>query len=652
MANKKSAICGSWHSPITADKVARSARGLSQLKADGQTLYWVEQFPEQKGRRVIMRRNRHGEFCEITSRDYSVRSRVHEYGGGDYAVQANVLFFVNDSDQRVYRQDKNHAVTVLTPIPDSPMASRYADLSVTPDGSYVICVRETHLATKEVINEIVAIATDGSLTVTVLLSGNDFYASPQVSADGKHLLFLTWNHPQMPWDGTWLKLAVLDKKLVASNIITIAGGSNESVCQPCFGPGGAIYFVSDKANWWNLYRYHEQEVCRVFMVDAELGYPAWIFATRCYTVFKDGRIFCLLNEKGRYSMVMVDGEEVETIASDHDAFQPYVASIGRKVFCIGAHAASADAILAVDTQEHTVEMLHSSSTLLLDSNYFSLPESIEFPTDAGKTAYAYFYPPKNPVYSSEPNELPPLIVTCHGGPTAAASTALNLKIQYWTSRGFAVVDVNYGGSTGYGRSYRERLQEQWGVVDVADCVNAAKYLVDQQRVDASRLLIRGGSAGGLTVLAALTFYDIFSAGASYYGVADMEALMQDTHKFEARYGDKLVGAYPEKQAIYRERSPLYHTERLSTPIIFLQGMEDKVVPPSQAEAMIAALEKKRLPYAYVTFPHEQHGFRDSKAIQRALECELSFYAQILGFTPHDALAPVAIKHLSLLTITS
>ena len=472
-----------------------------------------------------------------------------------------------------------------------------------------------------------------------------FYAAPQVSIDGSQLIFLSWNHPQMPWDGTYLTLADLDNNLLVSNSKIIAGGINESVYQPSFSCDGDIYFVSDKANWWNLYCYREGEISRVFMIDAELGYPAWIFATQCYHLLKDGRIFCLLNEKGRYSLALVTAGEMRIIPSEQDAFEPYLALIGSRVFCIGAHAASADAILAVNLVDSTVETLHSSSTLLLDSHYFSLPETLEFTTEGGKKAYAYFYSPDNPRYVPQAGELPPLIVICHGGPTAAASTALNLKIQYWTSRGFAVVDVNYGGSTGYGRSYRERLKGQWGVVDVADCVNAAKHLVAEGRVDPKRLLIRGSSAGGLTVLSALTFYKIFAAGASYYGVADMEALVTDTHKFESRYLDKLLGDYPEQRNVYRQRSPLYHTDKLSTPIIFLQGMEDKVVPPAQAEAMIAALDKKQLPYAYVTFPHEQHGFRASVSIQRALECELSFYAQILGFTPAGALAPVAVKYL-------
>ncbi len=646
MINKKSATCGSWQSPITADVVARSARGLSQLQSDGQDLYWLEQFPEQKGRRAIIHRDAQGNCRELTGLDYSVRNRVHEYGGGDYAVQNGVLYFVNDSDQRLYRQDKNHAVIPLTPLPERAMASRYADLVVTPDASHVICVRETHVSDHEVINEIVSIPVDGSLKVTVLLSGQDFYAAPQVSGDGRQLLFLTWDHPQMPWDGTWLKLADLSENLVASGIQTLAGGIDESICQPRFASDGGIYFVSDRANWWNLYVYRDGEISRVFMIDAELAYPAWIFGTQCYCLLKDGRIFCLLNEKGKYSLALFDGEELTFIAGEQDAFEPTLATVGNTVFCIGAHAASANGILAVDLENSCIEMLHSSSTLLLDSQYFSLPESIEFKTDGGKTAYAYFYPPKNPHYVAKAGELPPLIVTCHGGPTAAASTALNLKIQYWTSRGFALVDVNYGGSTGYGRSYRERLKGQWGLVDVADCVNAAKHLAATGKVDAQRLAIRGGSAGGLTVLAALTFYDVFAAGASYYGVADMEALVTDTHKFEAQYLEKLVGAYPEAQALYRQRSPIHHTEGLKTPIIFLQGMEDKVVPPAQAEAMIAALEKKQLPYAYVTFPHEQHGFRDSVSIQRSLECELSFYAQIFGFTPYEALASVAVKYLN------
>lgn len=645
MSNKKAFLYGSWPSPITADLVAGSSRAISQLQAQAGVLYWIEELPEQKGRRVIMSRDQHGNFCELTGLDYNVRNRVHEYGGGDYTVHEGSLYFINDSDQRLYRQDKNHAVTVLTALPKKPMSLRYADPVVTPDGTHVICVREVHSSEHEVKNEIVSIPTDGSLKVNVLASGNDFYAAPKVSPDGKQLLFLTWNHPQMPWDGTYLHLAELNQNIALSNCKLIAGDINESICQPSFGDQGEIYFVSDKANWWNLYRYADGEITRVLMIDAEVAYPAWIFATRSYVLLEGGRIFCLLNEKGSYSLALIEGEQITRIPAEYDSFEPYLAHTGHRVFCIGGHAAAANAILEVDTNKQSIEMLHSSSTLLLDSGYFSLPERIEFETDNGKTTYAYFYPPQNPHCVGDEKELPPLIVTCHGGPTAAASAGLNLKIQYWTSRGFALVDVNYGGSTGYGRAYRDRLKGNWGVVDVADCVNAAKYLVAQGKVDPKRLAIRGSSAGGLTVLSALTFYDIFSAGASYYGVADLEGLVTDTHKFESHYLESLVGAYPEKRTVYQERSPLHHTDQLNTPIIFLQGMEDKVVPPAQPEAMIAALEKKRLPYAYVTFPHEQHGFRDSASVKKALQSELSFYAQIFSFTPADAINTVTVNYL-------
>jgi dipeptidyl aminopeptidase/acylaminoacyl peptidase len=634
MNKKQMTPCGSWASPICAADVAKSAHGLSQVKVDDHCLYWLEQFPDQKGRSAIMCQDVRGNIRELTPSVFNVRTRVHEYGGGDYTVHFGELYFSNDQDQRLYRQDKNGKVIVLTP-DEKLMAYRYADGVVTPDGHYFIGIRERHLDNHEVINEIVAVKTDGSFEIKILVSGDDFYAAPAISADGKKLLYLRWSHPQMPWDGTILHFATFEENFTIKNSKILAGGVDESIYQPSFNKAGEIYFVSDKTGWWNIYKYHEKGSQAVFSIDAEIGCPAWVFGTSMYAFGTDNNLICLINEKGRSYLANVKAGKVEKINTAYDTFYPYLAVDGDDLFCIAANAAQAPAIVKINVKTQAVNIIHSSSTLLIDTDYLSLPECIEFPTEKGKTAFANFYPPKNANFQPEKNELPPLMVICHGGPTASTTTALNLKIQFFTSRGFAVVDVNYGGSTGYGREYRERLNGQWGVVDVADCVNAAKYLVQQKRVDPKRLTIKGSSAGGLTVLAALTFYDIFAAGASYYGVADMEGLVHDTHKFEARYLDKLVGEYPAEKQVYQDRSPIFHTDKLSTPVIFLQGLEDKVVPPAQTDAMMAALDKKQLPYTYVTFPNEQHGFRESQSIIKALESELSFYCQVFGFKPAD-----------------
>src|SRR3990167_9211495 len=644
MATKQFFPCGSWSSPIRAELVARSSHELSQLHVDHGHVYWIEQFPEQKGRRAIMCYDRSGNIGELTDRNFNVRSRVHEYGGGDYCVQQGNLYFSNDRDQQLYRKDSAHLPVPLTPKPSQPMAWRYADGGVTPDGKYVICVRETHSAGHDVKNDLVSIATDGSQRIEVLTSGADFYASPRVSPDGTRILFLSWDHPQMPWEGTELHVLEFKNEKAVTKPHYVCGSNDESIGQPQFSSKGDIYFVSDRRNWWNLYCYSHDEIKPVVTMAAEIGYPAWIFATKVYDIVDEHRVVCIINENGRHWLAIVEHGKITKIPTDYDCFSPTLAVEGDFIYCIAAHGAAAFALLRIHLKTHQVEVLHSSSSLLVDAAYLSLPEHIEFPTEQQRTAHAYYYPPQNSHYEPEKNELPPLMVLSHGGPTGAATTALNLKIQYWTSRGFAVVDVNYGGSVGYGRDYSERLLGRWGVVDVADCVNAARYLVQRGKADANRLIIKGSSAGGFTTLCALIFYDVFAAGASYYGVADLEGLMADTHKFEAHYLDQLIGPYPQAKEIYQAHSPLYHAEKLRCPVIFFQGLEDKVVPPSQAEAMMRTLDEKQLPYAYVVFPHEQHGFRDSQSIVAALEAEYSFYSQIFNFIPADPIAVVEVKN--------
>lgn len=424
----------------------------------------------------------------------------------------------------------------------------------------------------------------------------------------------------------------------------LAGGPDESVCQPLFHPSGDIYFVSDRTDWWNLYRYHHGEVIPVAPMQAECAVPMWNFGMQTYAFVDEDTVVCLVNESGRMWLGLIYEGKVHEMETDYDWFAPTLAVHAGQVVVIAANAACAAGIVQLDLLTHEIRVLHSSTHLLIDAAYFSLPQPITFPTDDGAVAHAYYYAPQHPYYQPLAGEKPPLIVLSHGGPTASASTALNLKIQYWTTRGFAVVDVNYRGSVGFGRAYRQALNGQWGIVDVADCVQAARYLVEAGWVDPARLIIKGSSAGGFTTLCALTFYRAFAAGASYYGVADLASLVHDTHKFEAHYLEQLVGPYPRAKALYAERSPLQHAEHLTCPVIFFQGLEDKVVPPSQAEAMMAALENKQVPYAYVVFPHEQHGFRDARSITRALQAELSFYAQILQFPLPEPLEPVEIKH--------
>jgi len=633
---------GTWKSPITADLLASSSRRLGQIKIDNHNLYWLESRPDEAGRQVVMERSRNGKLRTITPCGFSVRSRVHEYGGGDYFIHNSKIYFSNDKDQRLYCQHIGAEPIAITPLSAKPMALRYADGVMTHDGNTIICVRETHHSAKKISNELVAIACNGDQRPKVVVSGYDFYATPRISPDGKQLAWICWNQPQMPWDGCELWLADLTDNAVLNNPRKIAGGEVEAIYQPEWNDANELYFVSDQSGWWNIYRFDNNSITPVVPMKAECGYPHWIFGTNTYAFIDDEKLVAIITRNGQQKIGLISQGKFQPFDLNYNQLLPYLVVDGATATFIGANSKTAPAIIQYDYKKNKHEVLYQSTDTTINEKYLSQPESIEFPTDKNKTAFAFYYPPFNKDYSAPSNELPPLIVVSHGGPTSATSTELNLKIQYWTSRGFAVVDVNYGGSTGYGREYRNRLNGQWGVVDVADCVNAAKYLIAQSKADPERLIIRGGSAGGFTTLCALVFYDLFAAGASYYGVADLEAILTDSEKFELRYTDSLVGPYPQDIFLYETRSPVNFAEKISCPVIFFQGLEDKVVPPSQTEMMIAALKQKNLPYAYMTFENEQHGFRDAKNIKKSLEAELFFYAKVLGFNPADTLPDIVI----------
>ncbi len=637
MGERVEAPFGAWASPITAETVISAAVGLSEVRADGDHVWWSESRPQEAGRVQLVRDGR-----DALPEGFAARTRVHEYGGGAWTVRDGACFFANWADQRLYRLDGPGAAPVaLTPEPAVPMGDRYADVDVTPDGAWLVCVREHHPADgAEAVNELVRIPTDGSGAPEVLLTGPDFVAAPRLSADGAHLAWIQWDHPDMPWDETGLWVASLGPEGLAEPELVAGGlGSSESVVQPVWSPGGALHFVSDRTGWWNVYRQGSDEP--VIAVEGEIGTPPWVFGMSRYALLDGGEIVAACRREGRDELF---GYDVPFTSIDS------VVSDGRRVLFVGASPTTESAIVRFDPATGEHELLRAPRDLGLDPARLSVPEAIEFPTEPGpdgqaRTAHALYYPPTNPEAVAPARERPPLLVLSHGGPTAAARPMLSLATQFWTSRGFAVVDVDYGGSTGYGREYRDRLREAWGIVDVQDCVAAARFLADRGDVDPDRLCIRGGSAGGYTTLQALTTTDVFAAGASHYGVADLSALARDTHKFESRYLDGLVGPWPEAEAVYRERSPIEHTDRLSSPMIILQGSEDEVVPPNQAELMVAALDAKGLPYAYVLFEGEQHGFRKAENIIRALEAELSFYAQVFGFTPAGAIEPVEVHHL-------
>jgi dipeptidyl aminopeptidase/acylaminoacyl peptidase len=641
MARQNVARFGSWKSPITAELVGGAEVGLEQVMLDGPDIYWIERRPQEGGRKVIVRRSADGRVTDVTPAPFNARTRVHEYGGGDYAASDGTIIFSNFSDQRLYLQRAGAAPSALSPA----VELRYADGQIDRRRKLFFCVREDHTGASEAINAMVGIDLIEGGPGKILASENDFYSSPRLSPDGSRLAWLAWNHPNMPWDGTELWVGKLTEDGSISEAVQVAGGLNESIFEPEWSPDGTLYFVSDRTGWWNLYRWRGGKVEPVCLMDAEFGEPQWVFGTSLYGFDSERWILSTYKKTGSSYLARIDA-----VTGTLDRIElPYstisqVRTLDARAVLIAASANEPTSIISFDLATRDLEVLRRSRELTVDSGYISAPRAIEFPTQNGLTAHGIFYPPQNRDYTGPSDEKPPLLVMSHGGPTSGSSAALKYAIQYWTSRGIAVLDVNYGGSSGYGRQYRERLKGRWGIVDVDDCVNGARYLVAAGEVDGKRLAIRGGSAGGYTTLCALTFRDVFKAGASHYGISDLEALAKDTHKFESRYLDGLIGPYPERGDLYVERSPIHFTERLSCPMILFQGLEDKVVPPNQTEKMVEAVRAKGLPVAYLTFAGEQHGFRKAENIRRVLEAELYFYSRIFGFELADPVEPVKIEN--------
>jgi dipeptidyl aminopeptidase/acylaminoacyl peptidase len=623
---------GSWKSPITSDLIITGTIGLSDIALDDEDVYWTESRPSEDGRSVIVRWSSGGSIEDVTPAGFNARTAVHEYGGGAFVVANGSVLFSNFADQRIYEQTPGSMPDALT----LTEHLRYADAVFDRGRNRLICVREDHTAkTRDAINTIAVVDLEGESSTAggkVIVSGNDFYSSPRLSPDGNRLAWLTWNHPNMPWDGTELWVGEFDEKGVLREQKRVAGGASESIFQPDWSPGGVLHFVSDRSGWWNLYRLSGGTYEALCPMEAEFGAPQWVFRMSTYAFESDSRIVCAFNERGTWGLATIDTGTLEMKRLDvpHTDIST-VRAIGGEAFYLGGTPTESPAVVRVSLESGAIEVLRRSSSAAIAREYLSVPVSVEFPTEGGKSAYAFFYAAANRDFAGPADEKPPLIVISHGGPTGASTATLRLSIQYWTSRGIGVVDVNYGGSSGFGRAYRERLNGKWGIVDVDDCVNAARYLTAKGEADGDRLMIRGGSAGGYTTLAALTFRDVFKAGASYYGVSDLEALEQDCHKFESRYNTSLVGPYPERRDVYRQRSPIHFVERMSCPIIIFQGLEDKVVPPNQAEMMFEAVRKKGIPVAYVPFEGEQHGFRRAENIKLSLDAELYFYSKVFGF---------------------
>ncbi len=672
MTEQTIAPFGSWKSPITSDLIVAGSIGLGAIQLDGDDLYWIEMRPAEKGRYVVVRRTPDGITQDINPGKINVRTRVHEYGGGAYTVNNGIVYFSNFADQQMYAFLTATTLKAVSPIALS--LAHYADSIVDEAGNRLICVCEDHSLLEtdnephlfsfhpilgqqpnyysqtkrptEPYNYIISINLDDSADFKLIAFGDDFFSSPRLSPDGKQLAWISWNHPNMPWDESFLWLAEVkeDGSLFKKHII--AGGLGASICQPQWSPDGVLHFVSDRYKWWNLYRYQDNTVEALCPMEAEFGLPHWNFGMSTYSFIAKDQIICAYIERGASHLGLLNSTtgQLEKIETPYTSISSVRANSRYAVFA-AASPTQPNSIIKFDLVTRTFSVLRRSSNLAIDEGYISPPQAIEYPTENNLTAHAFYYAPNNKDFTAPAGEKPPLLVMSHGGPTSQHFPVFGLDIQYWTSRGVAVLDVNYGGSTGYGRAYRERLKGNWGIVDVDDCANGAKYLAARGEADGNRLAISGGSAGGYTTLCALTFRDVFKAGASHYGVSDLIALDEDTHKFEAKYTQSLVGPWPASRDLYIARSPIHHTDKLNVPVIFFQGLEDKIVPPNQAEMMVEALRKKGLPVAYITFEGEQHGFRQAANIKRALDGELYFYSRVFGFALADEVEPVAIDNL-------
>lgn len=632
---KQPAPCGTWVSPLTADAMTKGMIGLGDISVDGDTLYWLESRPEEQGRSVLVRRLADGSLHDLTPAPANVGSRVHEYGGGAYAVRDGRIVFSNKSDGAVW--------LIPTDGPPEKIAAvegcRYADFRFIPGSGTIVCVREDHRGRSALDPEATIVLLDiapgtdpASNEGTVLARGADFYASPRPSPDGKSIAWLSWNHPDMPWDATQLHTARLLPSGL-TDVATVAGANErEAVIQPEWSPAGVLHFCTDRSGWWNIFRISQSGTIEPItsVSDGEIGGPLWNFGQRYFSFLPNGGIVAALSRGGRTHAVAIENSEIRDLPLPPVQHCP-VALLGTTgEISLAFVSAAADRSPALCLAR---DIIRPSGPALLEAGEISTAEAISFTTADNEPAYGFFYPPVNARFEPLAGERPPLVVMIHGGPTSMARAHFSLHIQWWTTRGFAVVDVNYRGSTGFGRPYRRKLDGQWGVADVEDCVAAVAYLVAAGKVDPNRIAIRGGSAGGFTALAALTASPVFKAGASLYGIGDLMLLAKETHKFESRYMDRLVGPLPEAASVYVERSPIHHLDRMTAGAIFFQGLDDKVVPPSQAATMVAAMRARGLPVAHYEFEGEGHGFRKAATQRRVLDLELGFYGRLFGFEP-------------------
>jgi|TARA_B110000263_G_scaffold241110_1_gene245001 dipeptidyl aminopeptidase/acylaminoacyl peptidase len=644
MSNKVKLQYGSWDSSITSDLIVNGGIKFSEIRSDSDDIYFLEGRPEEAGRYVIMKKTLDGKITDMIPKDYNSRNAVHEYGGGSYAVNNKIIYFTNWEDQRIYKI-KNNKITPITEIPIIEKGVRYADLTVSFDEKWLFCVRETHFENKEAKNDLVAISTSSG-EIKIISEGRDFYSSPRQQILGEYLCWLEWDHPNMPWDGNELFTAIFNNGSI-SNKKHIDGSKEISIVQPEWANAGDLIYISDQSGWWNLKKISKNKKSTILDEETDHGEPAWNFGVRTYFL-KDDYIYLKGSSKnknkGLIRKINISGEIIEEIEVLHTSIVG-LTHHNNKALYIGASPVSNSEIVSYDLKKKNEEIIKESNPIKIDIEEISIPEEISFTTTQNAIAYGYFYKPKNKNYQGESEEKPPLLVISHGGPTSATSNSLNLSVQFWTNRGFAVMDVNYRGSVGYGREFRDSLKGNWGIYDTDDCISAVNFLSSKGLVDSKKVAIRGGSAGGYTTINALTFHDTFAVGATYYGIADLSVFIDDTHKFESKYLESLIGKYPEEKQKYHDRSAINFTEMLSCPMIIFQGTEDKIVPPSQAEILAKGLQNKKIPYSLVMFEGEQHGFRQSKNIKASLESELFFYSKVLGFERNEKLFEVKIENI-------
>ena len=628
---------GTWKSPITGELIAGKTVSLNPLKIENNNFYWLESRPSESGRVVVMRQSE-GKTEALTPLGFNVRSRVHEYGGGAALITNGTIYFVDYDTQQIFCQKPNKIPYAIT----KSINSRFSDMEFDCVRNRLICVQEDHSKDGEPLNKLVAVNLRSGI-IEILDDEHDFVSSPRIDKKCNNLAWLTWDHPNMPWDGSTLWTSELSANGLLKKKKIVAGSYEESIFQPEWIDKEKLIFVSDRSNWWNLYEYTDQNILSIYLDDAEYGLPQWAFGMSTYGITGDNSIIAARNQGGLCQLGIIRNSNFEVIDLPYTDFVNICVN-KNKVMFVGSSSTEVPQLVCLDISSGDYEVLRYSSKVIIDTGYISEAIQLQFSTSEESISHAFYYKPKNLEYVASANELPPLIVRGHGGPTGFSSASLNLSIQFWTSRGFAVLDVNYRGSSGFGSKYRKALNGKWGVSDVDDMVNGALYLVKKGKVDKKRLIIRGGSAGGYTALAALTFRSLFSAGASHYGIGDLMSLSRDTHKFESRYLDTIIGKLPENENKYLERSPINYINQLRCPVIFLQGVDDKVVPPSQAESMVRALKSGGVPVSYLSFEGEGHGFRKDINIEKALIAELTFYGRIFNFEPDNVLENLKIHN--------